>query len=55
MLYDKGLVKEYITQNIDNLESKAGFTNEQILQAHGANFGAVCSKCRKEQSRTVLD
>ena len=28
LLYDKGLVKDYLTQNIDNLESKAGFTQK---------------------------
>ena len=26
MLYDKGIVKYYLTQNIDNLETKTGFT-----------------------------
>jgi NAD-dependent SIR2 family protein deacetylase len=48
MLYDKEMVKHYLTQNIDNLESKAGFTQDQIVQAHGANFGAVCAKCGKK-------
>lgn len=48
LLFDKDIVKHYVTQNIDNLESKAGFTNEQILQAHGANFGATCSRCKKD-------
>ena len=55
MLYDKGYVREYVTQNIDNLESKAGFTQDQILQAHGANFGAECAMCEKEQDRKELD
>lgn len=45
MLYDKKNVSHYLTQNIDNLEAKAGFTPEEINQAHGANFGAICAKC----------
>ena len=45
MLFDKGYVKYYLTQNIDNLEEQAGFTQDDMIQAHGANFGAVCAKC----------
>lgn len=51
MLFDRGLVKFYLTQNIDNLESKADFSPDQIIQAHGANTGAVCSVCGEEQDR----
>jgi NAD-dependent SIR2 family protein deacetylase len=31
MLQDKGKVLHYLTQNIDNLEEKAGFKREEIL------------------------
>jgi NAD-dependent SIR2 family protein deacetylase len=47
MLYEKKNVSHYLTQNIDNLETKAGFTADEINQAHGANFGAICAKCRE--------
>jgi len=43
-----------LTQNIDNLESKAGFTEDEIIQAHGANVGASCAKCRKPADRQVF-
>ena len=36
-----------LTQNIDNLEEKAGLDmDSKVVQAHGANFGATCSKCK---------
>lgn len=54
MLYDKKISTHYLTQNIDNLESKAGFKPEQIVQAHGANFGAYCAKCKKEADENKL-
>ena len=55
MLFDRGLVKFYLTQNIDNLEAKAGFSPEQMVQAHGANTGAVCSLCGAEQDRQLFE
>jgi len=54
MVYEKGIVAHYLTQNIDNLESKAGFTEEEINQAHGANFGAICAKCGDDQDQDEL-
>ena len=55
MLQDKGMVKYYLTQNIDNLEEQAGFTQDDMVQAHGANFGAVCAKCKKDNDRAELE
>ena len=49
ILHDKGMVSHYLTQNIDNLESKAGFKDDDIYQAHGANRGAICAKCHKDK------
>ena len=54
MLNDKKMVSYYLTQNIDNLESKADFPDGDVIQAHGANFGATCSKCKKKQDREKL-
>jgi NAD-dependent SIR2 family protein deacetylase len=48
MLQDKGLLWKNMTQNIDNLEEKTGMNMEDVIQAHGANRGAVCSRCRKD-------
>lgn len=45
----------YLTQNIDNLEEKAGFKREDIVQAHGANYGAVCSVCGCRNDRKELE
>lgn len=47
LLQDKGILFANPTQNIDNLEEKAGMNMDKVLQAHGANRGASCS-ARKE-------
>lgn len=49
------MVKYYLTQNIDNLEEQAGFTQADMIQAHGANFGAACAKCLTEADRAILE
>jgi len=54
LLQDKGIVLQYMTQNIDNLEEKTGWAHEDICQAHGANFGASCCICKEKQSRDQL-
>ena len=43
LLEDKKLLDMYMTQNIDNLEAKAGIKN--AIYAHGANIGASCARC----------
>ena len=45
LIQDKGILWKNITQNIDNLEEKAGLDMENVIQAHGANRGAECSVC----------
>ena len=46
MLADKGLLQRAFTQNIDSLEAKTGIDmQKKVIQAHGANRGAVCSQC----------
>ena len=49
-LHKKNLLDNYITQNIDCLEYKAGIPKEKIVAAHGDLSGAECPKCRQEQS-----
>lgn len=44
-----------MTQNIDNLEGKAGINPKKLVQAHGANIGASCSRCKKAYDREKLD
>ena len=41
-LHKKKLLDNYITQNIDCLEYKAGIPSEKIVAAHGNLFGAEC-------------
>lgn len=55
MLKEKGQVYYYMTQNIDNLEEQAGFTQNDMVQAHGANFGAECAVCKAQQDRGKLE
>ena len=54
LVQNKGMVKYYLTQNIDNLEEKAGFNMDEIVQAHGSNNGAHCGKCGKDADREKL-
>mgnify|MGYP006135043565 CR=1 FL=1 len=46
---------KYLTQNIDNLEGGCGWAQEDLVQAHGANFGATCSECGKTADRKKLE
>ena len=43
------------TQNIDNLEEKAGIDMKQVIQAHGANRGAACAVCRAPSDQAKLE
>ncbi len=35
-----------LTQNIDNLEEKAGIDPKKLCQANGCIKGAACGKCK---------
>ena len=50
LLGDKGVMKMNLTQNIDNLEEKAGIPDAVLSQAHGSIKGARCGnqKCKKD-------
>ena len=54
MLQDKGVLWKNPTQNIDNLEEKTGMNMDDVIQAHGANRGAHCAKCKKEANYEAL-
>lgn len=54
LLADKGLLSMNLTQNIDNLEEKAGIPQELLCQAHGSIKGAACGKCKKEMDPAVF-
>lgn len=55
LLQDKGILQFNLTQNIDNLEEKAGLDmEEKVVQAHGANRGAMCGKCKQQQNEKEL-
>jgi NAD+-dependent protein deacetylase SIR2 len=38
-----------MTQNIDDLEVKAGLPLDKVIQAHGHTREAHCTECKKEQ------
>ena len=44
-LLDKNMINTIFTQNIDNLELKAGIPNENLIFAHGINFKGHCVVC----------
>ncbi|TNV78721.1 hypothetical protein FGO68_gene10985 [Halteria grandinella] len=47
LLQEKGLLRINMTQNIDNLEEKAGINADLFCQAHGSYNAAHCCKCDK--------
>jgi len=54
ILNDKGIMQLNMTQNIDNLEEKTGIDMKKVIQCHGANRGAHCAKCKKDQDMSKL-
>lgn len=55
LLDDKKLLQINMTQNIDNLEEKTGLDMAKVAQAHGANVGASCAKCKQAHDRDKLN
>jgi NAD+-dependent protein deacetylase SIR2 len=45
LLDTQGQLTMNLTQNIDNLEEKAGIDPNKLSQAHGCIKGAACGKC----------
>ena len=48
-LNDEGMLHYNLTQNIDDLEIKAGLPEEKLIQAHGHSRSAHCLQfgCKK--------
>ena len=46
-LYQAGLLKTIITQNIDSLHKKSGIPDSRVIELHGSNAYIVCLDCRK--------
>ena len=47
-IQDEGTLLKVLTQNIDDLEVKAGVKPEVMIQAHGHSRSAHCISCEKE-------
>ena len=43
-----------MTQNIDNLEIKAGIKKNKLVQCHGAIDGAHCAVCKETKDQNEL-
>lgn len=46
-LFQAGLLKTIITQNIDGLHQKAGIPESAVIELHGSNTYIACLSCRK--------
>ncbi len=46
-LFEAGLLKTMITQNIDGLHQKAGIPMERVIEIHGSNAYVSCLQCRR--------
>lgn len=49
---DNDLIQCIITQNVDNLHSKAG--NKNVIELHGTAFRVMCLNCEHKLSRFQL-
>ena len=48
LLQDKGKLLTNYSQNIDNLEAKAGISRDKLVQCHGSFATATCTKCGRK-------
>ncbi|EFA80812.1 ankyrin repeat-containing protein [Heterostelium album PN500] len=48
-LNERGLLLRNFTQNVDNLDEKAGIPEERIVHAHGSFLHWYCTGCGKEE------
>ena len=56
LLQEKGKLLTNYTQNIDNLEIKAGIREDKLIQCHGSFASASCIKCRYQvEGQTIFD
>jgi len=49
-LYEMGLLRAVITQNIDGLHQEAGLPDEKVIELHGNNRRVRCMRCGKISS-----
>lgn len=49
-LYEMGLLKTIITQNIDGLHQKAGMPDDAVVELHGNNLRVRCMTCSRISS-----
>jgi NAD-dependent deacetylase len=49
-LYEMGLLKTIITQNIDGLHQKAGMPDDAVVELHGNNLRVRCMTCGRISS-----
>ncbi len=52
-LEERGYIKHIITQNVDELHSKAGSKN--ITEIHGSRYKCRCIKCEKRYYRNLVN
>ena len=48
-LHEEGSLMMNLTQNIDDLEIKAGLPEDKLLQAHGHARSAHCMECGQDE------
>jgi NAD+-dependent protein deacetylase SIR2 len=54
LLQEKGKLLTNYTQNIDNIEAKAGILPEKLVQCHGSFVTASCIKCKAQVPGEVI-
>lgn len=54
LLQDRGVLLRDYTQNIDNLEVRAGLSRDKLVQCHGSYDAAHCIKCNHKYPGTYV-
>lgn len=54
LLQDKQKLRTNYTQNIDNIEERAGIERDRLVQCHGSFATATCRKCRFKVKGTEI-
>lgn len=55
MLEEKGILRQYFTQNIDGLDKLAGISDDKLVQVHGSFDSSHCTECEREVDQALIN
>jgi len=55
MLQEKGILRQYFTQNIDGLDKLAGISDDKLVQVHGNFDSGYCTFCEEKVDQSLIN